>query len=465
MTPVRTTRPPNTCRPAIPPQLLVTMRAIAQLKPDPRNPRLHTDKQIRRIAKSIQAFGFNVPVLVDRSGQLVAGHGRLAAVVHLGWEQVPAICLEHLTPDQAAAYQIADNRLTDISTWDEQLLAEQLQYLSAAELDFDLEAIGFDLPEIDLHIQGLSDEEDAEEAVDLPQPDAMPVSRVGDLWQLGPHRILCGDALDPASYQRVMAGEVARLIFTDPPYNVPIAGHVSGNGTIKHREFAMACGEMDEAAFTQFLQQACELMKGVSLPGSLHYVCMDWRHLQEVLAAGMAVYDEFKNLCVWVKDNAGMGSLYRSQHELVLVFKYGAAPHVNNVQLGQYGRHRSNVWKYAGVNSFARASDEGNLLAMHPTVKPLALVADVLMDASNRGDVVLDPFLGSGTTLMAAEKTCRVARGLELDPLYIDTAIRRWQKRTGQSARLTGDGRTFDEIEAQLRSTLTAAAATSQVLS
>ena len=433
------------------PTLVVTMRPIDSLIPDPLNARVHTDHQVQQIANSIEAFTFNAPLLIDRYGRVIAGHGRLAACRLLGRTHVPTIMLEHLSETQVQAYRIADNALTDASTWDERLLAGQLQSLAAVDLDFSLEAIGFDLPEIDLRIQGLADGDGEEpEDVELPTADAVAISTLGDLWELGSHRILCNDALDPGSYERVLAGRKARLIFTDPPFDLKIGGHVSGNGAIKHREFPMASGEMDEAEFTQFLMRACDLMAQHSVPGSLHYLFMDWRHLKELLAAGSAIYDELKNICVWVKTNAGMGSFYRSQHEFVLVFKLGTAPHVNNIQLGQYGRYRSNVWQYAGMNSFARTTEEGNLLAAHPTVKPLKLVADALMDASHRRDVVLDPFLGSGTTVIAAEATGRVASGIELDPLYVDTAIRRWQRRTGLSARHAETGQTFDEIEAEV---------------
>ena len=432
-------------------RLEVTLRPVGDLIPDPRNPRTHSVGQVRQIAQSIAAFGFNVPILIDRVGQVVAGHGRLAACRLLGWADVPTIMLEHLSAQQARAFTIADNRLTDTSEWDDRLLAEQLQSLAAADLDFDLEAIGFDLPEIDLRIQSLGADttNEAPEDIDLPSPGAVPVSTLGDLWQLGPHRVLCGNAQRAEDYERLMAGRQASVVFSDPPYNVRIGGNVSGNGLTQHREFAMASGEMDGAGFAHFLTQACSLMARHSASGSLHFVCMDWRHLPELLAAGKAAYTELKNLCVWVKDNGGMGSLYRSQHELVLVFKHGTAAHVNNVQLGQYGRNRSNVWNYAGVNSFSRATGEGNLLALHPTVKPLAMVADALMDASNRGDHVLDPFLGSGTTLIAAETTGRIAFGLEIDPLYVDTAIRRWQRRTGLKAVHADSGRAFDELEAE----------------
>ena len=242
-----------------------------------------------------------------------------------------------------------------------------------------------------------------------------------------------------------MATEKAAAVFTDPPYNVPIDGHVSGLGQIHHREFEMAAGEMDPAAFTSFLETALDLMVRFGHPGSLVYACMDWRHMAELLAAARANVLEMLNLCIWTKPNAGMGSFYRSQHELVFVFKAGQGVHRNNVQLGRYGRNRTNVWAYAGGLGFGRAGEEGHLAALHPTVKPIAMVADAILDSSRRGDIVLDPFLGSGTTLMAAERTGRRCCGLELDPLYADVILRRWQTYTGASARHAETGATFDE--------------------
>jgi DNA modification methylase len=281
----------------------------------------------------------------------------------------------------------------------------------------------------------------------LPEPSIGPcISKLGDLWCLGHHRILCGNALDEDVVEALMGEDRAAMVFTDPPFNVRIDGHAGGLGGIHHRPFPMASGEMDEAEFTAFLAQAFRNLAARSSEGSLHYICMDWRHLDEVLAAGRQVYGELKNVCVWVKDNAGMGSLYRSQHEFVLVFKHGRDSHRNNVQLGQFGRNRSNVWHYPGVNSFARCGDEGNLLALHPTVKPVAMVADAILDCSARGDIVLDAFLGSGTTVIAAERTGRRCHALELDPLYIDTAIRRWQRLTGGSACHALSGRAFDDL-------------------
>jgi hypothetical protein len=429
--------------------LAVARRRIDELKLNPRNPRRHDRRQIRQIARSIEAFGFNVPVLIDRNDRVVAGHGRVEAATSLGISEVPTIRLEHLTEAQAKAFTIADNRLTDTSTWDERLLAETLQELSIQDLDFTIEATGFTVGEIDLRIEGLNEEAEADPADAEVPAQGPPVSRPGDLWVLDRHRVLCGSALDPAAYATLLQGEEAAMVFTDPPYNVPIGGHVSGLGAIRHREFAMASGEMTTQQFTTFLTEVTTLLARHGAPGSLHYLCMDWRHLGELLAAGKAVYDELKNICVWVKSNAGMGSLYRSQHELVLVFKHGTAPHRNNVDLGRHGRHRSNVWHYPSISSFGRGGEEGNLLALHPTVKPVRMVADAILDCTARGEAILDPFLGSGTTVLAAERTRRRCFGIELDPLYVDTAIRRWQAYTGDVARHARSGESFDDIAAK----------------
>jgi DNA modification methylase len=429
--------------------LKIVYRPIEELKPDPANPRVHNKKQIRQIAKSIVTFGFNVPVLVDVELNVIAGHGRLLACRELAITEVPTLRLDHLTSMQIRAFMIADNRLTEIATWDDRLLAEQLSDLSLSGLDFDIEVTGFEMGEIDLRIASLEETPAAgcDPADILPEGLAgPPVSKLGGLWLLGRHRVVCGDALDPETFTALMGAECAAMVFTDPPYNVPVDGHASGLGTIRHRSFPMASGEMDKTAFTVFLRQACQNLAAFSAESSIHFICIDWRHLDELLAAGRDAYDELKNLCVWVKDNGGMGSLYRSQHELVLVFKSGRNEHRNNVQLGQFGRNRTNVWHYPGANSFSRCGGEGNLLTLHPTVKPVAMVADAILDCSARGDIVLDAFLGSGTTVIAAERTGRRCYGLELDPGYVDTAIRRWQAMTGKSARNAATGRLFDDL-------------------
>lgn len=428
----------------------IRLREIDELTLDPVNPRVHTKKQVRQIAESIRTYGFNVPVLVDSRDQVIAGHGRIKACELLGWSTVPTICLEHLSVAQAKAFMVADNRLTEISTWDERMLGESLRDLSLLNLDFSLETTGFDMAEIDLLIEGLEDAPAGDDPADeLPEPNEVAVSQPGDLWLLGPHRVLCGNALEGLAYASLMGEKRAHIVFSDPPFNVRIDGHVGGLGAIHHREFAMASGEMTEVEFTAFLGKTLGLLAEHSVDGALHYICMDWRHIGEVLAAGKGAYTELKNLCIWCKDNAGMGSLYRSQHELVFIFKNGRGPHQNHVQLGQFGRYRSNVWRYAGINSFGRTTEEGNLLALHPTVKPVALVADALKDASSRGDIVLDAFLGSGTTLMAAERTGRICYGLEIDPLYVDIIIRRWQRFSGQEAVHGAFGLNFSEIQAE----------------
>jgi DNA modification methylase len=430
--------------------LSITYHPVAHLKLDPKNPRLHSPKQLRQIARSIEAFGFNVPVLVDAQLQIVAGHGRIQACQLLGITEVPTISLEHLTEAQARAFMIADNRLTENAEWDDRLLAQQFKELSEVELDFSLEATGFEMGEIDVMVENLAPAPEGEEdpADAVPEPvTGIQVSKVGDLWQLGRHKVCCGNSLNQPTYASLMASSKAAMVFTDPPYNVRIDGHATGLGTIQHKDFKMASGEMSRAEFTDFLSRVCSLLATHSADGSIHFVCMDWRHLGELIAAGKQAYSELKNICVWAKDNAGMGSLYRSQHELVFVFKHGKESHRNNVQLGQYGRYRSNVWHYPGVNSFSRSTEEGNLLALHPTVKPVALVADAIMDCSGRGDLILDAFLGSGTTVIAAERTGRICYGIEIDPAYVDTVVRRWQAFTGQSALHALSGRTFSELE------------------
>lgn len=432
------------------PRLSIAYLPVSILRPTPSNPRTHSPGQIRKIARSLETFGFNVPILIDEAMQILAGHGRILAAKQLGLAEVPVVRLEHLTPAQAKAFMIADNRLTEIAGWDEQLLAETFLELSQADLEFDVSLTGFEVGEIDLII-GAQDDVAAPDVADtLPEPVPGPaVTQPGDAWLLGRHRVYCGNALLAESFAALMGRQKAAVVITDPPYNVPIVGHVSGKGAIRHREFAMAAGEMSREEFIAFLTKALGHATRVSRDGSLHYVCMDWRHAEELLTVGRGVYTELKNICVWAKDNGGMGSLYRSQHELVFVFKHGRQPHRNNVQLGQFGRNRTNVWRYPGVNSFRRQSDEGDLLALHPTVKPVALIADALLDSTARGEIVLDPFLGSGSTLIAAERVGRRCFGMEIDPLYIDVILRRWQAYTGDSAIHEESGNSFDQIASE----------------
>jgi len=428
--------------------LEVTYLPVASLKPHPQNPRVHTEKQVGQIAQSIEAFGFNVPILADDSHNVVAGHGRLLAARKLGWSTVPVIKLNHLNQSQYSAFLIADNQLTLNSAWDERLLGEQLKVLSEMELDFELEVTGFEIAEIDVLIGGLESAHEADPDDRLPEIEASAVSAVGDLWRLGKHRVLCGNSLLSESYNLLLDGAKADLVITDPPYNVVIDGHATGLGKTRHREFAMASGEMSSGQFTEFLRKAMSLSKQSSRPGSLAYYFIDWRHINHMLAAGTSAYGELMNLCVWAKSNGGMGSFYRSAHELIFLFKHGGASHRNNVQLGKFGRYRTNVWNYPSANTFSRSGPDGDLLALHPTPKPVALIADAIKDSTARGALVLDPFLGSGTAVIAAERAGRVCYGLELDPLYVDSIIRRWQRRTNRAAIHVQSGESFAAREA-----------------
>jgi DNA modification methylase len=428
-------------------EIQIQYRSVGDLVLDPRNPRQHSQSQVNQIADSIREFGFVTPIVVDDTGQVVIGHGRVLAARKLGMPRVPVVEIRHLSQAQLKALRIADNRLAQHAHWDERLLGENFLELKELDPDFDLAVTGFSLPEIDLAIQNHDEGATVEPADETDAVTGVPVCRPGDTWQLGDHRVHCGDATSEAAFDNVMTGERAHVVFVDPPYNVPIDGHVSGKGKIRHREFAQGSGELSREEFTHFLTRSCALLAKYSEGGAIHFVCMDWRHADELLAASRGVYSELKNIAVWVKRSAGMGSLYRSQHELVFVFKSGTERHTNNIELGRYGRNRTNVWHYDGASTQARKGN--NLLELHPTAKPVQLVMDALLDCSNRGEIVLDSFLGSGTTLLAAERTGRRCRGIELDPLYIDTAIRRWQNLTGRDAVRLSDGKPFREIEAE----------------
>lgn len=426
---------------------LVTQRLDA-LTPYARNARTHSKKQIRQIADSIEEFGFTNPVLVDGTGGVIAGHGRIEAARLLGMESVPTLCLADLTQEQIKAYIIADNRLAELAGWDRDILAIELQELLTIDLDFDITLTGFETPEIDILIGELeADASDIPEE-DIPLPDTgSAITQVGDIWQIGKHRLICGDATVADVYDSLLDGSKAQLVFTDPPYNVPVDGHVCGLGKVRHREFAMAAGEMDEEGFTGFLGTVFKNLACFSQDGAVQFICMDWRHTGEMSTAGRMAYSSLMNICIWAKTNGGMGSLYRSQHELVFVFKAGTGKHINNVELGKHGRNRTNLWTYAGINSFGKTRDAD--LALHPTVKPVALVADALLDCSKRNGIVLDAFAGSGTTLIAAEKTGRRGYGIELDPRYCDVIVKRLSETTNTPAIHKQTGRTFDEMAAE----------------
>jgi DNA modification methylase len=398
---------------------------LTQLKPYPRNARTHSKKQVRQIANSIQRFGFTNPVLVDKDSIILAGHARVAAAKLLNISSVPCVRIETMSPAEKRAYVLADNKLALNAGWDEDMLAEELQGLLIEDPGFDLGLTGFSIPEIDALVDNIAPEEPG-----APEDDTLPENvptrcQLGDLWELGSHRLACGNALEPATIVALMNTERAQMVFTDPPYNVPVQGHVGGSGAIKHREFAMASGEMTSVEFTRFLRTTFERLVAATVNGSIHFICMDWRHIGEMLAAGERTYAELKNLIVWVKDNGGMGTFYRSRHELIFAFKKGTAPHVNAFELGQHGRYRTNVWTYRGVNTLRHGRmDE---LALHPTVKPVQMIADAIKDVSQRGAIVLDLFAGSGSTIIAAHKTGRRAFACELDALYCDRIIARWE--------------------------------------
>ncbi|MBN8995599.1 MAG: ParB N-terminal domain-containing protein [Rhizobiales bacterium] len=416
----------------------VELLPISGLRPWAKNARRHSRKQVRQIAGSIKRFGFTNPVLIDAENTILAGHGRVAAAEQLAMTEVPCLRIETMTREEKRAYVIADNKLALNAEWDEEILAEELKGLLDLDIGFDIGITGFTIAEIDTLVDGQVPQEPGDPEDNLLPPDGPPRCRPGDIWQLGPHRLICGDALDRWTVSALMDGEKAQMVFTDPPYNVPIVGNVGGLGAVKHREFAMASGEMSHAEFVAFLSSAFRNLVDFSCDGSIHLVCMDWRHMTEMLAAGTDVYSELKNLIVWVKDNGGMGTFYRSRHELIFAFKNGTAPHINSFELGQHGRYRTNVWEYKGVNTLrAGRMDE---LSLHPTVKPVQLIADAIKDVSARGGIVLDLFGGSGSTLIAAHKTGRRAFLCELDAVYCDRIIRRWEIHAKDDAELIACG-------------------------
>ncbi|PPD15873.1 MAG: DNA methylase N-4 [Methylobacterium sp.] len=423
----------------------IEMRAVSQLRPHPNNARRHSKRQIRQIAESIRRFGFTNPVLVSDDGGIIAGHGRVEAARLLAMAEVPTLALSHLTESDRRAYILADNKLALNAGWDADILAIELQGL--IDLDFDVEVTGFSLAEVDFVLDASREKKDepkgGEPADRVPPLPETAVTRRGDLWALGKHKLICGDAREASDYTTLLGSERVDLVFTDPHYNVKIDGHVCGLGEVRHREFAFASGEMSQNEFTAFLTTTLLQMGAWCRDGAIAFVCMDWRHMRELLDAGAAAFSELKNLCVWNKTNGGMGTFYRSKHELVFVFKVGTAEHTNTFGLGDTGRYRTNVWDYAGISSLG--SQRSEELAMHPTVKPVALVADAIRDCTKRGEIVLDAFGGSGTTLIAAETCGRKARLIEYDPAYCDTIIMRWERLTGQQARLLAEDGTGGE--------------------
>jgi DNA modification methylase len=422
-------------------RLEVSYQNIGLVKADPRNARTHPKSQVEQIAASIRQWGFTNPILVDEDGCIIAGHGRLLGAKALGMTAVPTIVLSGLRPEDKRALRLADNRIALNSGWDTELLRVELADLSSMDLSFDLELTGFSAPELDIAVTKAKPPIEEEAPGLLP---AVPVTQPGDIWILGPHRVGCGDCRD-GLIEQVMNGSLADAAFLDPPYNIKISGFAVAKG--RHPDFQMAVGEMSAQQFQDFLIETLGACARISRNGAVHFCAMDWRHVLDLMAAGQVVYGETLNLCVWNKSNAGMGNLYRSKHELIVVFRVGDAQHYNAVELGKHGRNRTNVWDYGSVNSFDRVRSAE--LELHPTVKPTQLVADALMDVTRRGDVVLDAFLGSGTTLIATERTGRIFRGMELEPAYVDTAIERWCRVTGGDAYLEETGELFAVVQAQ----------------
>lgn len=432
--------------------LFIVNQAIDLVKPDPRNPRKHSKQQIKQIASCIKEIGFVVPIVVDGDNKILSGHGRYSAAKLLGATHVPVIRLEHLTPEQARIFSIADNRLVENSHWDDELLADILIELSNPDLNLDLDLTGFSVTEIDLRISDLDAGKDSQPdpADQIIEQHGPIITKLGDVWLLGKHRIICGNSLEESTYERLMKESKACAIISDNPYNVKIAGHVTSNKATTHNEFAFASGEMSPEEFTAFLRRVFILLSRYSTSNSIHFQFIDWRHLQEIMRAGNDAYAQLINLAVWVKNSGGMGSMYRSRHELILIYANGKGPRRNNVQLGKFGRNRTNVWEYPGILTMSRQSEEGNLLLLHPTVKPVSMIADAILDCTVRNEVVLDPFLGSGTTLLACERTGRICHAIEIDPQYVQTAILRWQKFTGESAVDEQSGKTFNQLIAEL---------------
>ncbi len=426
------------------PDLRIEYLSPAELHPALRRVRSHDPIQATRLDRSIAEFGMCSPIIISSDRRIIHGHGIWEAAKRADLVSIPTIRVDHLPSEQQRLLSIALNRLGETAVWDEVALAEELGEL--LELDEDVLVTGFELTEIDALLLLDSEEEHAGAETDedtLPELGERTVSRPGDLWRLGSHLLLQGDALDAGSYQRLFPnGELARVVLTDEPFNVRIAGNVTGKK--HHAEFAMASGELSREEFSVFNRTWMHHCAEVLVAGGLIGTFIDWRSVEIVLATGRELGLELLNIVVWEKTNGGQGSLWRSQHELLPIFKKGAAPHVNNVQLGRLGRWRSNVWTYPGGSSVgSEAQMHSN---DHPTVKPRVMLEDALLDVSDRGEIVLDPFAGSGSTVLAAEITGRVCRAIEIDSRYCGLTIARWQALTGFAATLDGTGEAFDEV-------------------
>lgn len=410
------------------PGMAVTERPISSLATAERRARKISAQQLERVMASIRRFGIVAPVLIRSSGAIIDGHIVVEAASKLAMASVPCIDISHLDEAECRALRIALNRIAETGEWD---LGElRIELTELIKLEVDILSVGFSAPELDIIM--IEPSEIQPERDELPDLPAEPISRLGDVWQLGPHRLICGNALDPVSYRMLLQDRRVQAVFSDAPYNIPIAGFVSGMGKTKHEDFAMGVGEMSEAEFGAFLETYLRRCAEVLDEGGVLYACMDWRSNHHLVSAGERAGLNLYNMAVWNKGSGGMGSLYRSAHELIPVFVNGAKLRVNNVELGRHGRDRTNVWSYPGANR--RGSSAGKALASHPTPKPVEMVRDAFLDVTKRGETVLDPFMGSGTSLIAAEECGRTAYGIELDPAYVDVIIRRWEASSGSKA-------------------------------
>ena len=429
--------------------LKIVSLAIDLIKDRPGNARIHSRKQIARLATAIRTYGFVVPVLVDKDHVLIAGHARLQSARLEGLSHVPAIFISHLSAEHIRALTLADNRMSALGSFDKDLLAKEIASLVELLPMPELSATGYELEEIEILRDLAGSRVKPKKILQFPAVDrSLPaVTRIGDCWKIGDHKLICSDALEDQTFVKVLGREKADLVITDPPWNRKVNGDLFAGGSILHEEFVQASGELSRSQFQRFLLAMCKNLAAYSRSGSLHYIFMDWRSIGDLLSAGEAHYDGLLNIIVWMKSNGGgMGSLYRSQHEMVALFKSGKRSHKNNVELGANGRNRTNVWQYPGANS---PSQRENLKA-HPTVKNLEMITEAIRDASDRGDIVLDCFAGSGTSLLAAAETGRRARLVELDEYYCDLIIMR-AREAGLQASLESNGQGFEEVATSRR--------------
>jgi hypothetical protein len=427
--------------------LAVQRVAVDALRPSSAPVRRHPKKQLAKIRRSLEVFGQVTPILVTPGGEIIDLELVWQALKLSGATHVDVIVVTDKSPEEIAALRLVLNRTALDAVWDDENLRGVLQNL--LDLNFDLDTTGFEAPEIDHYLNLDAPKANVEEnGSDIPPLGVRAISVPGNIWALGDHRHGCGSATDMAFVNRVLNGRTANVCFVDAPYNLKVDGFITGKGSHRHREFLQGAGELSTDEYFELLRDSLSVLKTCCVPSALVYACIDWRHVLEMTVAGRACDMPLYTICVWTKTNGGMGGIYRNAHEFVCVFRAGADQPLDNVELGRHGRNRTTVWSYPGMSSFGKERDE--LLSSHPTVKPVAMIADVLRDVTKRGQVVLDTFLGSGSTLMAAQETGRICCGVELDPLYVDVTIRRWQNATGRDAVLVDTGEAFNNVAQRL---------------